>query len=37
MQARKKFLYWLNVNITNITKITKITELVKLNKIKLKL
>lgn len=29
MQARKKFLYWLNVNITNIT---KITELVKLNK-----
>lgn len=34
MQARKKFLYWLNVNITNIT---KITELVKLNKKKLKL
>lgn len=29
MQARKKFLYWLNVKITNIT---KITELVKLNK-----
>ena len=29
MQARKKFLYWLNVNITNIT---KITELVKLKK-----
>lgn len=34
MQARKKFLYWLNVKITNIT---KITELVKLNKKKLKL
>lgn len=34
MQARKKFLYWLNVNIT---KITKITELVKLNKKKIEI